>query len=150
MKVSTWIGLGLGAFYLVAGFAYALTADFVNGFPLLMAAAVGIALLGGYVYLAVRRAEVAVAAGTEAAEPIEPHVGPTIWPFGYALSAVGIVLGFLVYQPLYAIGGLLFLAASSGWFDNVRHQWRHAHEEPPEPGPPRGPDTTPLPGEGIV
>lgn len=150
MRVSTWIGLGLGAFYLVAGFGYALTSKFVNGFPLLMAAALGISLLGSYAYLAVRRAERAAAAGDEADEPVEPHVGPTIWPFGYALSAVGLVLGFLVYAPLYGLGGLLFLAATVGWFDDVRRQWLHAHEEPPPPGPPSGPDTTPLVDEGIL
>jgi hypothetical protein len=150
MRVSTWIGLGLGLFYLVAGFGYALTAEFVDGFPLLMTAAVGVALLGGYAYLAVRRAEQAVAAGSLATDPVEPHVGSTIWPFGYALSAVGLVLGFMTYKPLYAVGGVLFLAATSGWFADVRQQWQHSHEQPPEPGPPRGPDTTPLPDEGIL
>lgn len=150
MKLSSWLGFGLGLFYLVAGFGYALTARYVDGFPLLMAAAVGIAILGGYAYLAVRRAEAEVAAGGEAEEPVEPHVGSTIWPFGYALSAVGFVLGFLVASPLYILGGVLFLAATTGWFDDVRQQWQHADEEPPEPGPPFGPDTTPMAGEGIT
>lgn len=150
MRTSTWIGVGLGVFYLIAGFGYALTSEFVNGFPLLVAAAIGISLLGGYAYLAVRRGEHVLAAGEAVEYPVEPHVGSTIWPFGYALSAVGIVLGFLVYEPLYAIGGLLFLAATAGWFADVRQQWRHADEEPPEPGPPLGPDTTPMADEEIL
>lgn len=150
MKLSSWIGLGLGLFYLVAGFGYALTAHYVDGFPLLMAAAVGIAILGGYIYLAVRRAERAATADDEVHEEVEPHIGSTIWPFGYALSAVGFVLGFLLSDAFYALGGLLFGAATAGWFDDVRHQWRHAHEEPPEPGPPLGPDTTPMVNERIT
>ncbi|MEP6599643.1 MAG: hypothetical protein ABJB98_09390 [Actinomycetota bacterium] len=150
MKLTGRTAFGGTLFFLVAGLLYAMTGNFVNGFPLLMVAAIGVALLGGHIYLAVRRAEQSVAEGHELEEEVEPHIGGTIWPFGYALSAVGIVLGFLVYEPLYVIGGLLFLAASAGWFEDVRHQWRHADEEPPEPGPPLGPDTTPMAGGGIL
>lgn len=150
MKMTGRTAFGGALFLVVAGFCYALTGTFSAGFPLLMVAAVGVALLGSHVALAVRRAEQEVAAGDESADEIEPHVGPTIWPLGYALSAVGLVLGFLVYTPLYILGGLLFLAATAGWFAAVRHQWRHADEEPPEPGPPLGPDTTPMADEGIA
>lgn len=150
MKLTGRTAFGGTLFLLAAGFAYALTSDFENGFPLLMVAAIGVALLGGYIYLAVRRAEQVPATREEVEEPLEPHIGATIWPFGYALSAVGFVLGFLVAQPLYALGGLLFLAASAGWFEDVRHQWRGAEHEPPEPGPPLGPDTTPMADEGIT
>jgi hypothetical protein len=137
-------------FLVIAGFAYALTGTFESGFPLLMVASIGVALLGGYLVRAVREAEQVVSAGHAFEEEVEPHIGATIWPFGYALSAVGIVLGFLVYAPLYVLGGLLFVAATLGWFADVRHQWRHADEEPPEPGPPLGPDTTPMVDEGIT
>lgn len=150
MKVSTWIAFGLGVFYLIAALGYGLTAEFTNGFPLLVMAGIGIALFGGYAFLAVRRAERGLAAQEELADPVEPHIGPTIWPFGYALAALGIVAGFLAYQPLYIVGGALFLASSAGWFADVRHQWRHSHEEPPEPGAPFGPDTTPMADEGIL
>jgi hypothetical protein len=150
MRLSSWIGLGLGLFYLVAGFGYALTSEFVDGFPLLIAAAIGISLLGGYAYLAVRRGERALASGGNLGEELEPHIGATIWPFLYALSAVGFVLGFNWYRPMYAVGGVLFLAATAGWFADVRRQWLHAEEEPPEPGPPLGPDTTPMVDEGIL
>lgn len=150
MKLSSWIGLGLGLFYLVAGFGYALTSEWVDGFPLLMAAAVGIAILGGYIFLAVRRAERVTAADAEFEEEVEPHIGSTIWPFGYALSAVGFVLGLLVSDSFYVLGGIGFGAATAGWFADVRRQWQHAHDEPPAPGPPLGPDTTPMAGEGIM
>lgn len=150
MKLTGRTAVGGVLFFLVAGFAYALTGDVENGFPLLMVAAIGVALLGGYIYLAVRRAEYAEAAGGETHEEIEPHIGSTIWPFGYALSAVGFVLGFLVSSPLYALGGALFFAATAGWFADVRRQWHHAEQEPPEPGPPLGPDTTPMADERIT
>lgn len=155
MRLSGWIGLGLGLFYLVAGIGYALTSEFVNGFPLLIAAGIGISVLGGYAYLAVRRAERALASGSAAQEPTEPHVGATIWPFGYALSAVGFVLGFHAYRPMYAVGGLLFLAATAGWFADVRQQWSHNNDEdgeldePVQPGDrPKG-SGNPLVDEGI-
>lgn len=150
MKLTSGIVFALGIFYLIAGFLYAATSEFVDGFPLLMAAAIGAAAFAGYMLLAVRRAEREVAAAEEATEEVEPHIGSTIWPFGYALSAVGLVLAFLVYPPLYIIGGGLFLLATAGWFADVRRQWRHSEEEPPEPGPPRGPDTTPMADERLV
>ena len=147
MRLTTWIAFALGAFYLVAGLGYAATSEFQDGFPLLMAAAVCIAAFGSYVFLTVRRAERALAASEELREEVEPHIGSSIWPFGYALSAVGLVAGFLAYQPLYLVGGGLFIASTFGWFADVRRQWQHAEEEPPSPGPPRGPDTTPLANE---
>jgi 4-amino-4-deoxy-L-arabinose transferase-like glycosyltransferase len=150
MKLTGRTAFGAALFFVIAGFAYALTGTFEGGFPLLMVAAVGVALLGSYVVAAVRRAEREIAAGEHDEEPVEPHVGPTIWPFGYALSAIGVVLGLLVDKGLYVAGGMLFVAATFGWFADVRHQWRHAHEEPPEPGPPLGPDTTPMADEGVT
>lgn len=150
MKLTGRTAFGGALFFVIAGLGYALTGTFEGAFPLLMVAAVGVALLGSYIVVAVRRAEHELAAGDEANEPVEPHVGPTIWPLGYALSAIGFILGFLLYTPLYVIGGLLFLAATAGWFADVRHQWHHAHEEPPEPGPPSGPDTSPMADEGIL
>ena len=125
MRLTTIIGFALGAFYLLAAFLYAATSAFVDGFPLLVAAAVGIAAFGGYMLLAVRRGEQSLAASEQAEEEVEPHVGSTIWPFGYALSAIGLVLGFLVYPPLYVIGGVMFVAATVGWFTEVRRQWQH-------------------------
>lgn len=150
MRLTGRTAFGGMLFFLAAGFTYALTGDFVNGFPLLMVAAIGVALLGGYVYAAVRRAEQEVAAGGEVEEQVEPHIGSTIWPFGYALSAVGFVLGLLVSDAFYALGGLGFGAATAGWFADVRQQWLHAEEEPPESGPPLGPDTTPMADERIL
>lgn len=150
MRLTTGIAFALGAFYVLAGFLYAATSEFVDGFPLLMAAAIGIVALATYLLLAVRRAERALAASEEAGEEAEPHVGPTIWPFGYALSAVGLVLAFLVYPPLYIIGGALFLLSTAGWFADVRGQWLHGAQAPSEPGPPRGPDTTPTADERVA
>lgn len=148
MRVSTRIGFGLGLFYLALGFGYAATGGhFVAGFPLLMGAAVGITIFGGYALLAVRRAERTIAEDHEAVEPIEPHIGSTIWPFTFALSAACLVVGFLGSPPMYVVGGIVFVGSALGWFANVRRQWLHSHEEPPVQGPPYGPDTTPLPGE---
>jgi hypothetical protein len=150
MKLTGRTAFGGALFFLVAGLCYAFTGTFVDGFPLLMLAAACVAALGTYIVLAVQRAERQVATGGEAAEPVEPHVGSTIWPLGYALSAIGFVLGFVVSDAFYALGGLMFGAATAGWFADVRQQWLHAAHEPPEPGAPYGPDTTPMADEGIT
>ncbi len=136
MRLTTFIGFALGAFYLLAAFVYAATSAFVDGFPLLVAAALGIAAFGGYMLLAVRRGEQSLAASEQAEEEVEPHVGSTIWPFGYALSAIGLVLGFLVYPPLYVIGGVIFVAATVGWFTEVRQQWHHDADDESEASDP--------------
>ena len=125
MNVSSRIGFGLGLFYFVAGIAYYLTGHEAEGFPLLLMAAVGAGLFGLYTYLAVRAAERQLAAQQELLENPEPHVGPTIWPFGFALSAVVIVVGLLWSPWVLVPGGALFVAAALGWFADVRRQWRH-------------------------
>jgi hypothetical protein len=147
MRFSTWIGFGLGLYYLIAGFGYALTSHFVDGFPLMMGAAVSIALFGGYAYLAVRRGELDLASREHAVEPVEPHVGSTIWPFGYAVAAIAFVVAFLAYSPLYALAAIMFLAATVGWFDDVRRQWQNNGEDPSASGLRTDPDPIPLQGE---
>lgn len=150
MNVSTRIGFGLGVFYVIAGFAYYFTGYEAEGFPLLLMAGVGISLFGGYTYLAVRRAERELAAQQVAHEEVEPHVGPTIWPFGFALSAVAIVVGFLTSSWVLIIGGVLFIAAATGWFTDVRRQWHNVAPSGPDHGKPRGADTTPTEGESVT
>src|SRR6266508_3044636 len=46
----------------------------------------------------------------------EAHVAPTIWPFGFSIAAVMLVLGLVVNRWLLAVGGVLFFLAAVGWF----------------------------------
>jgi hypothetical protein len=95
-----------------------------------------------------------------AAADAEPHVGPTIWPLVFAVSAIGLVLGAVAVRWALLPGAILFVLASVGWVLDVHRQWHHhasglsghgsgvlesvsdIHAEPGlEPGPPMGPST---------
>jgi hypothetical protein len=106
---------------------------------------------------------------TETAADAEPHVGPTIWPLVFAVSAIGLVLGAVAVRWALLPGAILFVLASVGWVLDVHRQWHHhaaglsghgsgvlesvsdIHAEPGlEPGSPMGPSTdrSTEPGEG--
>jgi hypothetical protein len=91
------------------------------GTALLAMTACGFAFLGLYAGASLRKAR----RTEEPAEEEEPHVGPTIWPAVFALSAVGLALGILVAPWLLVVGGALFAAAGIGWTAETRRQWRH-------------------------
>jgi hypothetical protein len=142
VRLSTRIAFALAAYYLVASFGYLLTGtiEVDDGFPLLLMASAAIALLGGYTFLAVRRAEREAAAQLDAPAEAEPHIGSTIWPFGFAVAAVVIVVGITVTPWILIVGALLFVAAALGWFGDVRHQWRHGDHDSPVSQPVEGAD----------
>jgi hypothetical protein len=96
----------------------------------------------------------------ETASDAEPHVGPTIWPLVFAVSAIGLVLGAVAVRWALLPGAILFVLASVGWVLDVHRQWHHhaaglsghgsgvlesvsdIHAEPGlEPGLPMGPST---------
>jgi hypothetical protein len=64
------------------------------------------------------------------AEEVEVHVGPTIWPFGFALAAVIIALGLIVTPWLLVLGALAFALAAAGWLRDVAHSRAHAGGAP--------------------
>ncbi len=105
---------------------------------------------------------------TEMSADAEPHVGPTIWPLVFAVSAIGLVLGAVAVRWALLPGAILFVVASVGWVLDVHRQWHHhaaglaghgsgvlesvsdIHAEPGvEPGRPMGPstDASTEPGE---
>jgi hypothetical protein len=110
----------------------------------------------------------AMPSAPELAADAEPHVGPTIWPLVFAVSAIGLVLGAVAVRWALVPGAILFVLASVGWVLDVHRQWHHhaaglsghgsgvlesvsdIHAEPGlEPGPPMGPstDASTEPGE---
>ena len=54
------------------------------------------------------------------------HVPPTIWPFGFSVAALALVVGAVVAtKVLVPLGLALFAAAAAGWFADVRRTARH-------------------------
>jgi len=59
---------------------------------------------------------------------VEENIAPTIWPFGFSLAAVALLLGLVLVRWLLIAGALMFIASAAGWFTDVRRQ--HAHSTP--------------------
>jgi hypothetical protein len=154
--------MGLGAFLIVAGVVYGAHSHDYEGLALSITVAGGALIIGGYLASAVRRARGKVVQA-EAAEPgtvadDEPHVGPTIWPAVFAVSAIGLVVGAVTSRWALLPGGVLFVAASVGWVHDVHRQWHlHAAGHPGHGGPApaelpahTGPPAHPRPGAGAA
>jgi hypothetical protein len=122
------IFMGLGAFLIAAGVIYGVHSHDYEGLTLSIIVAGGTLIIGGYLGSVLRRARttlatMAAAPGSAADE--EPHVGPTIWPLVFAVSAIGLVIGTVSSRWALLPGGVLFVAASVGWVRDVHRQWHH-------------------------
>ncbi len=115
MRFLSQILVGLGAFLVVAGVVYALTADEPSGAIHLLVTALTC------FFLAIVARRVARSEGEEeaAVEAVEVHVGPTIWPFGFAISGVLLALGLIVSPWILIAGGLAFATSAAGWLRAV-------------------------------
>ena len=117
----------LAVFLIVDSAVYMATAHEWTGGPLIAATAGAFAYLALVFRGAVRRAaREAEAAPSEQVGAVElDHVGPTIWPAGFAVAALMLVPGAVVARWLLIPGGIVFVAAAVGWARDIRHQ--HAH-----------------------
>ena len=59
-------------------------------------------------------------------EEMEVHVGPTIWPFGFAITAVIIALGLIVSPWILILGAIGFGLSAAGWLREVARSRAHA------------------------
>jgi hypothetical protein len=136
MRLATRILFGLSGFLLVAAAVYwtmSYTGTAQNRDPagpaLLAVAAVGFGYTGLVLWAAARRAEreaAAEQAGPGAEQVTVAHVPPTIWPFGFSVAALALVVGAVVAtRILVPLGLALFAAAAAGWFADVRRTARH-------------------------
>jgi hypothetical protein len=136
MRLATRILFALSGFLLLAAAVYwtmSYTGTPQNRDPagpaLLAVAAVGFGYTGLVLWAAARRADREAAAeqavpGAERATVV--HVPPTIWPFGFSLAALALVVGAVVAgKVLVPLGLALFAAAAAGWFADVRRTARH-------------------------
>ncbi len=123
MSTISRICLSLTAFLALAGAVYGLTSHEAGGATLLLAAAGTFCFVG-----LVSRMEARRAAEPEPGEGAEIHVTPTIWPFGFSVAAVIIVLGLVVSAWLLIVGGIAFALSAAGWFRDVaRSRARAGH-----------------------
>lgn len=120
MSTVSRLCLSLAAFLLIAGTVYGLTSHEHTGTTLLLAAAATFCFLG-IVSRMVARAE----AGSET-EEMEIHVGPTIWPFGFAVAAVIIAFGLVVTPWILIAGAIMFVLSAAGWIRDVARSRAHA------------------------
>jgi len=120
--------MALGAFLIVAGVVYGVHARDYEGLTLSLTVAGGALLFGGYGGSVLRRARATLTTGgtgLESTSDEEPHVGPTIWPLVFAVSAIGLVIGAVSNRWALLPGGVLFVSASVGWVLDVHRQWHH-------------------------
>ncbi|HCO04194.1 MAG TPA: hypothetical protein DIT48_12685 [Actinobacteria bacterium] len=121
MKITSRVAFGLGLFVLTAGAVYGLTAHERTGATLLLILAIGFGYLG-LVMRGAARAGDESASAPEGSVHEEEVVGPTIWPFGFSVAAVGLVLGVVVNRWLLIVGGVAFAVCCLGWFKDIRRQ----------------------------
>ena len=136
MRLATRILFALSGFLLLAAAVYwtmSYTGTAQNRDPagpaLLAVAAVGFGYTGLVLWEAARRADREAAADRAAPgaeQATVAHVPPTIWPFGFSIAALALVVGAVVAgKVLIPLGLALFAAAAAGWFADVRRTARH-------------------------
>lgn len=131
MNVVSRLGLVLFVAFGADSVVYWYTQHEHEAFSLLMMTAVGFGILGLYAALSLRAARGGTGEAA-AAEEEEPHIGPTIWPFVFAISAALITVGLLAVRWVLVPGALVFAAAAVGWIREARMQWRHPEHRPAE------------------
>ena len=119
MSTFSRICFSLAVFLAVAGTVYGLTSHEPSGTTTLLVAAATFCFLGVVSRMVARR--------EAEAEPdeVEIHVSPTIWPFGFAISAVIIALGLIVTPWLLIAGAIAFALAAAGWLRDVARSRAH-------------------------
>jgi hypothetical protein len=136
MRLATRILFALSGFLLLAAAVYwtmSYTGTAQNRDPagpaLLAVAAIGFGYTGLVLWAAARRADREAAAEHAAPggeQATVAHVPPTIWPFGFSIAALALVVGAVVASKvLVPLGLALFAAAAAGWFADVRRTARH-------------------------
>ena len=133
MRVASKVAFFLSVFLLGAAGVYWFTAYEPMGASMLLVSSVGFGYISLVTRGAARRAERPAGGQQEAAieqaeVDVEENIAPTIWPFGFSLAAVALVLGVVLAKWLLVLGALLFIASAAGWFNDVRRQ--HAHPAP--------------------
>ena len=120
MSALSRVCLSLAVFLAVAGTVYGVTSHEPAGTTTLLVAAATFCFLGIVSRMVARRE-----ADVEPDE-VEIHVGPTIWPFGFAISAAIIALGLIVTPWILILGAIGFGLSAAGWLREVARSRAHA------------------------
>jgi hypothetical protein len=121
MGVISWICLGLAGFLAVAGGVYGITSHEPAGTTELIVSALTFLVLSVVTRVVAR----GIPDEPETSEELV-HVGPTIWPFAFAVSGVVLALGFIVSAWLLIPGAAAFAVSAAGWFRDVARSHSHA------------------------
>jgi hypothetical protein len=113
MNTISRICLGLAGFLVVAGGVYGTTSHEPAGTTELLIASVTFCFLGIITRLAARSTP-----EVPADEP-ELHIGPTIWPFGFAVSGVVLAVGLIVSPWIVIVGVAGCALSAAGWLRDV-------------------------------
>jgi ABC-type antimicrobial peptide transport system permease subunit len=108
------ICMGLAVFLLVAGAVYGVTSHEPAGTTLLLVASATFWFLT-FVTRHAAKQEEDHASGDE----VEIHIGPTIWPFGFAIAALIVALGLIVSSWILIPGAVFVVVCAAGWFRDV-------------------------------
>jgi len=123
MSTLSRVCLGLAVFLVVTGGVYGLTSHEHAGTTELLVSAVTFCFLGVLLrLLGAHEAE------GEPVEEAEIQVAPTIWPFGFAISGVILVVGLIVSQWIVILGALAAAVSAAGWLRDVARS--HAGDAP--------------------
>jgi hypothetical protein len=130
VRITSRVALGLGIFVLAAGLVLWFTAHERTGAPLLVILSVGFfyiarVLQGGSGHEGEDPAPDAAHGEEEAGEE---EISPTIWPFGFSVAAVVLVLGVVLTRWLLVAGVVLVAACGVGWYRDLRGQHVHPGE----------------------
>jgi hypothetical protein len=109
-RICMWLGL----FLLVAGSTYGVMSHEPAGTTLLLVASATFWFLTLVTRRVARQEE-----ERPSQEGTEIHVAPTIWPLGFAISAVIIGLGLIVTPWILIPGGVAFVLCALGWLRDV-------------------------------
>ena len=118
MSTASRVWLSLAAFLVTAGTVYGFTSHELAGAPLLIVCAAAFCYLGIVARRAARRSS-GDGGEPETGSEEAVHVAPTIWPFGFSIAGVVLVVGFIVSPWLLALGVILFSVSAGGWLREV-------------------------------
>jgi hypothetical protein len=137
VRITSRAAFGLGLFVGVAGLVLWFTAHERTGATMLGVTSIGFLYIALVIRGAAREADEAPEPPSAAAEKVEEEevIAPTIWPFGFSVASVVLVLGLVVQRWLLIAGAVLFLACAAGWYNDIRRQHAHGsnHEHPSSP-----------------
>ena len=109
-RICVW----LATFLVVAGTVYGFMSHEPAGTTLLLVASATFCFLA----FVARHVAAQEAEGSDQEEE-EIHIGPTIWPFGFAIAAVLIGLGAIFSTWILIPGAIAFAVCAAGWLRDV-------------------------------